>query len=95
MARRRAAYLSSRALQEPVCREFRLGLSPEPGGVVAKARERGYSQAELAEAGLVTRRGSDYFRARLMFPLADARGRVIGFQAREAARGRPAARGST
>ena len=33
--------------------------------------------------GLVTRRGNDYFQRRLMFPLADARGRVIGFQARK------------
>ena len=77
------AYLSSRGLGEPVCREFRLGLSPEPGGVGAKARERGFTPAELATAGLATRRGTDYFRGRLMFPLADARGRVIGFQARK------------
>jgi DNA primase len=77
------AYLGSRGLGEEVCREFRLGLAPDGGEVGAKARERGYSQAELAAAGLVTRRGGDYFRGRLMFPLADGRGRVIGFQARK------------
>ncbi|HEU5490862.1 MAG TPA: toprim domain-containing protein, partial [Gaiellaceae bacterium] len=33
--------------------------------------------------GLVTTRGTDYFPRRLMFPLADARGRVLGFQARK------------
>jgi DNA primase len=77
------AYLSSRGLGEPVCREFRLGLSPESGDLGAKARERGFTAAELATAGLATRRGTDYFRGRLMFPLADARGRVIGFQARK------------
>jgi DNA primase len=47
-----------------------------------KARER-FSAEELAAAGLITRRGTDYFQRRLMFPLADARGRVIGFQARK------------
>ncbi len=31
----------------------------------------------------MTRRGNDYFQRRLMFPLADARGRVLGFQARK------------
>ncbi|MGE5689402.1 MAG: DNA primase [Pseudomonadota bacterium] len=77
------AYLGSRGLGEPACREFRLGLSPENGEVGAKARARGYTQAELVAAGLVTRRGTDYFRGRLMFPLADGRGRVIGFQARK------------
>jgi DNA primase len=75
-------YLTGRALEEPICREFRLGLSPGGNALVPKAREKGFTQAELAAAGLITRRGSDYFASRLMFPLTDARGRVVGFQAR-------------
>src|SRR5205823_1827215 len=43
----------------------------------------GFSSEELAGAGLIGRRGTDYFQRRLMFPLTDARGRVIGFQARK------------
>ncbi len=76
-------YLASRGLSEEVCREFRLGLSPGGSTLTAKAREKGFDRDELAAAGLVTRRGSDYFQRRLMFPLADARGRVIAFQARK------------
>ena len=76
-------YLASRSLGEDVCREFRLGLAPAGATLARKAHEKGYSQAELAEAGLVTRRNSDYFQRRLMFPLADGRGRVIAFQARK------------
>jgi DNA primase len=76
------AYLASRDLREEACREFRLGLSPQGATLARKARER-FTADELASAGLVTRRGSDYFQRRLMFPLADARGRVIGFQARK------------
>jgi DNA primase len=75
-------YLESRGLREEVCREFRLGLSPAGATLARKAREK-FSADELAAAGLVTRRGTDYFQRRLMFPLADARGRVIGFQARK------------
>ncbi len=75
-------YLESRGLGEEVCREFRLGLSPAGATLARKAREK-FSTDELAAAGLVTRRGTDYFQRRLMFPLADARGRVIGFQARK------------
>jgi DNA primase len=76
-------YLASRGLSKEACSEFRLGLSP-PGGTLAnKAREKGFTQDELSAAGLVTRRGSDYFQRRLMFPLTDARGRVIAFQARK------------
>jgi DNA primase len=76
-------YLASRGLGEEACREFRLGLSPRGGTLANKAREKGFSREELAAAGLVTRRGSDYFQRRLMFPLTDARGRVIAFQARK------------
>jgi DNA primase len=76
-------YLAARGLDEATCREFRLGLSPRGATLVRKAREKGFTTDELQAAGLVTRRGTDYFQRRLMFPLADARGRVIGFQARK------------
>ena len=75
------AYLESRGLHEPIAREFRLGLSPGRG-LAAKAREKGFTLDELKAAGLANARGNDYFPFRLMFPLADARGRVVGFQAR-------------
>ena len=76
-------YLAERGLGEEVSREFRLGLSPAGATLAKKAGEKGFSREELAAAGLLTRRGSDYFQRRLMFPLTDARGRVIGFQARK------------
>jgi DNA primase len=76
------AYLEERGLREEIAREFRLGLSPGRG-LVEKAKERGFTLDELKSAGLVTTRGTDYFPQRLMFPLADARGRVLGFQARK------------
>jgi DNA primase len=76
------AYLTSRNLGEAIAKEFRLGLSPGRG-LAAKAKEKGFTDAELRAAGLVNARGNDYFPQRLMFPLADARGRIIGFQARK------------
>jgi DNA primase len=76
------AYLAERGLTEEICRRFRLGLSPGGDRLAAKARGKGYSQEELVAAGLVNRRGNDYFAGRLVFPLADARGRVLGFGAR-------------
>src|SRR6187431_343538 len=75
-------YLVGRGLGEEIAKEFRLGLSPGRG-LADKARERGFTLDELKSAGLVTTRGTDYFPQRLMFPLADARGRVVGFQARK------------
>jgi DNA primase len=75
-------YLAGRGLGEEISREFRLGLSPGRG-LVQKALEKGFTRDELRAAGLTTVRGGDYFPQRLMFPLCDARGRVVGFQARK------------
>ncbi|HJR95140.1 MAG TPA: toprim domain-containing protein, partial [Gaiellaceae bacterium] len=75
-------YLAERGLGEEIAKEFRLGLSPGRG-LAEKAKERGFTLDELKSAGLVTTRGSDYFPQRLMFPLGDSRGRVVGFQARK------------
>jgi DNA primase len=76
-------YLASRGLREEVCREFRLGLALGGTTLARKAIEKGFTPAELTAAGLANRRGGDYFAQRLLFPLADARGRVLGFQARK------------
>ena len=75
-------YLAGRGLGEAVCREFRLGLAVGGSTLAAKAREKGFTVEELRAAGLTRQRGGDYFERRLVFPLTDARGRVLGFQAR-------------
>ncbi len=81
-------YLASRGLSESVCREFRVGFSPDSWDRVVGASQRaGYSADELLASGLASRKRDgggllDRFRGRLMFPWADARGRVLGFGAR-------------
>jgi DNA primase len=76
-------YLESRGLEEEVVRAYRLGLAPGGSTLARKAAARGFTRQELSSAGLVNRRGNDYFQGRLLFPIADARGRVVGFQARK------------
>ncbi len=80
-------YLSGRGLREEVLREFRVGYSPSAWDrVLVGAQRDGFSPPELVASGLAQRgdRGGlyDRFRGRIMFPLADARGRVLGFGAR-------------
>jgi DNA primase len=80
-------YLAARGLGGEVLREFRVGYAPSAWDKVLVAAQRdGFNQQELAAAGLAQRgrQGGFYdrFRARIMFPLADARGRVLGFGAR-------------
>jgi DNA primase len=76
-------YLESRGLGEEICREFRLGYAPQGATLTRRALQEGYTQEELLAVGLTNRKGNDYFQRRIVFPLADARGRVRGFQARK------------
>jgi DNA primase len=76
-------YLKGRGLNEEVCHEFRLGLALGGDSLGRKALAKGFTREELRGAGLARQRGDDYFSRRLLFPLADARGRVVGFQARK------------
>lgn len=80
-------YLASRGLSEAALQTFRVGYSPSRFDVVLKAsRQAGFSNRECDAAGLTQRSQSgpliDRFRRRIMFPLADRRGRVNGFGAR-------------
>jgi DNA primase len=80
-------YLASRGLGEEVLRGFGVGYAPSAWDqVLTRGQRAEFSVAELAAAGLVQKgkRGGHYdrFRARIMFPVRDARGRVQGFGAR-------------
>jgi DNA primase len=81
------AYLAGRGLGDEVLRQFRVGYAPSAWDKLMLAAQReGFSQEELAAAGLGQRgrQGGFYdrFRARIMFPLSDPRGKVLGFGAR-------------
>ncbi|MEA2396251.1 MAG: primase, partial [Solirubrobacteraceae bacterium] len=81
-------YLAGRGLEEGALREFRVGYAPSAYDTLLRAsRQVGFSNREVWEAGLSQRakgegRLYDRFRRRIMFPLCDGRGRVLGFGAR-------------
>lgn len=86
-------YLAGRGLTEEVLRGFRVGYSPSAWDrMLLGARRGGFSEEELIAAGLAQKGRSggvfDRFRGRIMFPLADGRGRVLGFGARQMGEGR-------
>ncbi len=72
-----------RNLNRGTVKEFRIGYSPMEGKACKKfLRSRGFSENELAEAGLLNQYGGDMFRGRMMVPFIDTTGNVIGFTAR-------------
>ena len=70
-----------RGLREDACRDSGSG-SRSAGRAHTEGAREGVHHDELAATGLTRARGDDYFQRRLVFPLADARGRVVAFQAR-------------
>ena len=86
-AKRAVAYLKGRGLTGEVAKAFRVGFAP-PGwdNLLGQLGQTGASEALLSETGmLVTNdkdRTYDRFRDRIMFPILDARGRVIAFGGR-------------
>ena len=81
------SYLAKRNIVPETIKEFRVGFSPDAWEAIKNyLLGKGYTERELAEAGLVIEKeegGSyDRFRNRLMFPICDIQGRVTGFGAR-------------
>jgi DNA primase len=80
------AYLAERGLEQAVLEEFQIGFAPAAGDrLIQQAAKAGFSAQDLVAAGLARRRGGrveDAFRGRIIFPLADYRGKVLGFAGR-------------
>ena len=81
------AYLEGRGLHRETLEKYGVGYAPSAWDrVLTAALRSGFKENELLAAGLAQRgrQGGlyDRFRGRIMFPLRDARGRVLGFGAR-------------
>ena len=81
-------YLDQRGVSEEGVKLFRLGAAPEAwDDTVNWAKSKGYELPIVEQAGLIIRKEEtdryyDRFRGRLMFPICDEQGRVIGFSGR-------------
>lgn len=72
-----------RGLSKDVVQTFRIGYAPSSGdALVSFLKKKGFSAKELSDGGLTNRFGGDLFRGRMMVPLMDGAGQVIGFTAR-------------
>lgn len=82
-------YLHQRGVAPEMVDEFQLGYSDRSwDSLVSFLQSQGFSESQVLQTGLLYHdeaRGSyrDRYRGRLMFPIRDARGRVVGFGARE------------
>lgn len=81
-------YLFKRKIAEPVIRKFGLGYSLNSwDSLYNHLLRKGYSAYDMERLGLISKRRDsdgyyDKFRNRIMFPIIDTRGRVLGFGGR-------------
>ncbi len=80
------AYVQKRGLSKKIVTQFGIGFAPNSWNALVDAmRKKGYTDQELRDADLVGEKNGriyDRFRNRLMFPIFDVRGNVIGFGGR-------------
>ena len=79
-------YLQQRQLSENTIRKYGLGYAPDSWDTLKKYMlSEGYTEQELLDAALLAKKDShsyDKFRNRVMFPIIDRRGNIIGFGGR-------------
>lgn len=82
------AYLHGRGLDDALIDRFRLGFAPDGASLRPVLHRAGFADDVLVTAGLVVRPEEpgrhpyDRFRGRVMFPIEDGRGRIVGFGGR-------------
>ena len=86
-------YLFKRGLKEKTLEFFQVGYAPPSGSFFGHASKKGFSENILLRAGLILKgedgRLRDRFRHRILFPIANVKGRVIGFGGRIVDQGEP------
>lgn len=80
-------YLRDRGLSDEVIKKFRLGYSPDGWNYAQDfLQEKGFDNEIILQTGIIIKndkgRFYDRFRNRIMFPISDVMGRVIGFTSR-------------
>ncbi len=79
-------YIKKRKLSNETLKSFQIGFSGKFDELYKELKKQGFEDREILESGLVNKneRGQfiDRYRNRLMFPICDARGRVIAFGGR-------------
>jgi DNA primase len=88
-------YLKKRGLNDDIINKFRLGFAPNDWNALGNyIRNSGFSVKDIIDAGLVVKRNLNFkspefssgiydrFRSRIIFPIEDSNGRVVGFTGR-------------
>lgn len=86
LGKKALSYVEGRGVKAATMKTYMLGFAPFGASLVTYLhKKKKYAMEDLFDAGLASRRGPDvvdFFQGRLMFPLYDHRGNIIGFSGR-------------
>jgi DNA primase len=78
-----------RRLSKETVMEWGIGYAPEHSQLKKLLLQKKFTEAEIRGAGLIGGRGGEMFRSRMMIPLRDGQGQVVGFTGRIIGEGEP------
>lgn len=87
-------YLLDRGLTEEDINHFQIGFAPHADNLYKLLRSKGYPTTDMMKLGLVSQNEEgkyyDIFRSRIIFPIKDSLGRIVGFSGRTTKKTEPA-----
>lgn len=78
-------YLKERKLKDETINHFQIGLSPKNNAIYKLLKKKNFTEEEMLNSGIVNLRDNEYkdfFNERIMFPITNIDGRVVGFSGR-------------
>ena len=79
----------NRKLKKEIVMEWGIGFAPENSRLKNILLQKNFNEKEIREAGLISARGGEMFRRRMMIPLRDNQGQIVGFTGRIVGAGEP------
>ena len=78
-------YLKKRGIDDNTIKEFGIGLALIKGNIAEALIKKGFDESDIIKSGLADKNNyglNDLYRNRIMFPLWDLKGKVVGFSGR-------------
>ncbi len=76
------AYLHKRGLDDSFIERFQIGFAPSPGQLISHLHKAEFDNGTLETVGLI-KNGREFFRERILFPICNGSGSIIGFSGRK------------
>lgn len=85
-------YLKGRNLSDEVIKHFQIGLSPKNNAIYKLLKSKNFTEEQMLDSGMVNLKNDEYrdfFNERIMFPITNIQGNIVGFSGRALGKATP------